>query len=70
MVAVHGENMTGLSPAPPFLMSPGQLRNVTGGSVLAGEAGETFYNVKIAIYYTVDGGGDHTDSGIMKGKFS
>ena len=69
-IEIGGTNLTGLSPSPPFLMSPGQSRNVTGTSLLSGATGDSFYNVKISLYYTVDGGGEHTDSGIMSGKYS
>ena len=69
-MAIGGTNLTGLNPSAPFLMSPGQSRNVTGTSLLSGASGDPLYNVKISVYYTVDGGGDHTDSGIMRGKFS
>jgi hypothetical protein len=69
-IAVKGSNITSISPAAPFQMAPGQTRTVSGNSVLRGQAGNSLYGVQIAVYYTVEGGGQHVDSGSMTGKYS
>ena len=67
-VAIQGTNLTGLSPAAPFLATPGQRVTVTGNSALRGGSGDSFYGVKFEVFYSVEGGGQHVDSGTMNGR--
>ena len=69
-IAIGGTNLTSLSPSPPISFTPGQKRTITGMSALRGNAGDSIYNVKIEITFTIAGGGNHTDSGVVRGKYS
>ncbi|MEM4389367.1 MAG: hypothetical protein QXG98_01755 [Candidatus Micrarchaeia archaeon] len=67
-IAVKGVNLTGLSPPLPQSVEPGGQLNITGQSVLTGNVGDTFTNVKLEIGFDLQGGAaDHIDAGILQG---
>lgn len=69
-IKVKGVSLTGVSPTLPIDMNPGQNRTISGTSTLTGGSGESFYNANLEIIYDVVGGGsNHTDSGVMRGRF-
>lgn len=70
-VKVKGISLTSISPTTPIDMNPGQNRTISGYANLTGESGTSFYNSNLEIIYDVVGGGtNHTDSGVMRGRFS
>ncbi len=68
-IALGSSNLTGLEPSLPIELAPGQSINVSGGSGLRGQQGGSFFTVKLRIYYSIEGAGNHTDSGTMSGRF-
>jgi len=69
-IAIGGANLTDMTPSPPISFVPGQQRTITGKSAARGNPGDPIYNVKIEINFTIAGGGNHTDSGMLRGRYS
>jgi hypothetical protein len=67
-IKIQGASLTGLNPSLPKSMSPGSTFNITGNSTIGGNRGDVFYSTKIEFNYTLVGGANHTDSGILRGK--
>lgn len=69
-IGLGSSNLTDADPSFPIELAPGQSVNVSGISGLRGQRGESFFAVKLRIYYSIEGAGNHTDSGTMSGRFS
>jgi len=71
-IKIRGQSLTGVSPTVPITVNPGQNVTITGtAGNFTGNSGDSFYNTNIEIMYDVVGGGsNHTDSGVMRGRFS
>jgi len=59
-----------VSPTPPLprVLSPGANLTISGITTIVGTRGDAFYGNKIAFNYSVIGGANHTDGGILRGK--
>jgi len=67
-IKIKDATLSAMSPSSYGNWRPGANLTVTGISTLTGIKGDAFYNVKIDFNYTIIGGGNHMDSGIMSGK--
>ena len=67
-IQVQGSSLT--SPNPPFprLLSPGSNLTISGISPIVGNKGDAFYGTAITFNYSIVGGANHTDGGILRGK--
>ncbi|MCX6777158.1 MAG: hypothetical protein NTY73_04305 [Candidatus Micrarchaeota archaeon] len=67
-IKIQGSSLASPSPSLPRLLSPGTNLTISGISTIVGNKGDAFYSDAIAFNYSVIGGANHTDSGILRGK--
>jgi len=67
-IKIKDASLTSPTPALPRVISPGSNLTITGISTIIGNRGDAFYGTKIEFNYSIIGGAQHTDSGIIRGK--
>ncbi|MCX6775639.1 MAG: hypothetical protein NT130_02205 [Candidatus Micrarchaeota archaeon] len=67
-IRIQGSSLVSPNPPLPRLLSPGANLTISGISIIVGNKGDAFYSDTIAFNYSIVGGANHTDSGILRGK--
>jgi len=67
-IKINGSSLVSLTPSLPQLLGPGENLTISGISAIRGAKGDAFYNDQLVFSYTVIGGAQHTDSGILRGR--
>jgi hypothetical protein len=67
-IRINGSSLLSPTTSLPQLLGPGENLTISGISTIRGAKGDAFYNDQLVFYYTVIGGANHTDSGILRGR--
>lgn len=67
-IKIKDTSLVSPSPSLPRVLSPGANLTITGISTIVGTMGDAFYGNKIEFNYTIVGGAQHIDGGILRGK--
>ena len=67
-IKIKDVSLVSPNPALPKVLSPGANLTITGITTITGTRGDAFYGNRIEFNYSIIGGANHTDGGILRGK--